>query len=148
MLDISNSMTEIINNTEEYYTSLEIDDNIDVDEIYNEILEYQEKIDFYDNIKPINIDEKLILLAQNDLNTLNSLYENLKEECENIIENNEYEEQLNQDEEFIEGITYYYILNENKKKKERKKLNFQTDKNNQYKVINIWHIFHDIYFKL
>lgn len=120
MLDICNSMNEIINDIEEYYIYNEIIDDADVDKIYNEILEYQEKINYYSNIKPIDIDKKVIRLAYNDLNILNDLYENFKEECETIIENNEYEEKLEQEDEFIDGITSYYIINEHEKKSKNK----------------------------
>ena len=120
MIDICNSMKEIITNAEEFYNSCDELEDIDIDDIYNEILEYKDKINEYGNTKITELSDKLIETAKEDLYEMENLYDNLILEFETIIENKEEQQAENEE---LEGLMTYYALNEiNKKKLKEKEL--------------------------
>lgn len=109
MLEICYSMKEIINNTENFYNSDEVIVDIDIEDIYKEIMSYQEKINYYSNIKIGELSEELIESAKEDLYELENLYENLGLEYEEILENIEEEKLLEQEEDLIDEDNSYFM---------------------------------------
>lgn len=127
MIDICNSMKEIITNAEEFYNSCDELEDIDIDDIYNEILEYKDKINEYGNTKITELSDKLIETAKEDLYEMENLYDNLILEFETIIENKEEQQAENEE---LEGLMTYYALNEinNKKIKEKELEEYELER--------------------
>lgn len=117
MLDACNFMKDIIKNTEEFYASCEVKDDIDIQDMYNEILRYKEKINYYENVKISELSEEIIDAAKEDLGELESLYENLGFEYESVIKKRDEEDELEQEESFEES-SEYFMLNNNQKESE------------------------------
>ena len=74
---------------------------------------YQEKINYYSNIKIGELSEELIESAKEDLYELENLYENLGLEYEGILENIEEEKLLEQEEDLIDEDNSYFINDNN-----------------------------------
>ena len=75
MIAICDTMKEIINNTQEYYDELE--NTEDIEDTYTEIMEYEEKLKKYQNSKITEVNKLLINSAQNGLDDMRSLYDEL-----------------------------------------------------------------------
>lgn len=126
MLAICDSMKEIIKNTEEFYDSCEID-NDDITSMYEEIMNYKDKIDTYGNTKIIDLNEELIETAKDDLYELENLYDNLTLEYEEILSDLETEElEAEDDEAFIIGAAY--LLNEKEKRRRQKQEEYEAER--------------------
>lgn len=126
MLAICDSMKEIIKNTEEFYDSCEIDDD-DITSMYEEIMNYKDKIDTYGNTKIIDLNEELIETAKDDLYELENLYDNLTLEYEEILSDLETEElEAEDDEAFIIGAAY--LLNEKEKRRRQKQEEYEAER--------------------
>lgn len=120
MLAICDSMKEIIENTEEFYNSSEIEDD-DITSMYEEIMTYKDKINTYGNTKIVDLNEELIEMAKDDLYELENLYDNLTLEYKGILSNIETEEseETEDDEAFIIGSAYLLNAQENRKRQEQ-----------------------------
>ena len=127
MLDICNYMKEIINNAEDFYNSCDMQDDIDIEDIYCEIIDYKDKINTYCNTKLTDLSEELIESAKADLFELETLYENLNLEYETILETKQRDERLEQEEMFFAGVTAYHFMNKSKKKKEQEEIELERE---------------------
>lgn len=108
MIAICEAMKEIIDNTQEYYNNLE--DTTEIEDIYSEIMEYEEKLNKYHNSKIIEVNQLLINSAQNDLNDMRSLYDELEIEIDEIEDTAEDED--NDDYEFDEALAAGFVAHE------------------------------------
>ena len=88
MIAICDAMKEIINNTQEYYDELE--NTEDIEDTYTEIMEYEAKLKKYQNSKITEVNQLLINSAQNDLDDMRSLYDELELEIEDFEEEDDY----------------------------------------------------------
>lgn len=126
MLSICDSMKEIIDNAEEFYDSCEIEDD-DITSMYEEIMEYKDKIDTYGNTKIVDLSEALIETAKDDLYELENLYDNLALEYEEILSNAETDELESEDDEaFIVGAAY--LLNEEEKRRRQEQEDYEAER--------------------
>lgn len=126
MLSICDSMQEIIDNTEEFYDSCEIEDD-DITSMYEEIMEYKDKINTYGNTKIVDLNEALIEIAKDDLYELENLYDNLTLEYEEILSNAEVDELEDEDDEaFI--VSAAYLLNEEEKRRRQEQEDYEAER--------------------
>ena len=134
MLAICDSMKEIIENTEEFYDSNEIEDD-DITSMYEEIMTYKDKINTYGNTKIVDLNEELIEMAKDDLYKLENLYDNLSLEYEEILSNVEKEEseETEDDEAFIIGSAY--LLGEEEKRRREEQEDYEAEREN---LRNTW----------
>lgn len=109
MITICDAMEEIINNTQEYYDELE--NTEDIEDTYAEIMEYEEKLNKYQNSKIIEVNQLLINSAQNDLDDMRSLYDELENEIDEI-EEDEDDEDSSDDYEFNEALAAGFVAHE------------------------------------
>lgn len=106
MIAICDAMKEIINNTQEYYD--EIENTEDIEDTYTEIMEYEEKLNKYQNSKITEVNQLLINSAQNDLDDMRSLYDELEIEIDEI----EDDEDSSDDYEFNEALAAVFVAHE------------------------------------
>lgn len=135
MLEICYSMKEIINNAERFYNSDEVIVDIDIEDMYKEIMSYHDKINYYNNIKIGDLSEKLIDSAKEDLYELENLYENLGLEYEGILENIEEEKLLEQEEDLIDDTDNSCFFNDNNDE--------EQDESERDELRKIWGLFDD-----
>lgn len=117
MITICDAMKEILNNTQEYYD--EIENTEDIEDTYTEIMEYEEKLNEYQNSKITEVNQLLINKAQNDLDDMRSLYDELEIEIDEIEEDDE--EESNGNYEFNEALAAGFVAHEMHKNYLRKK---------------------------
>lgn len=115
MIAICDAMKEILNNTQEYYD--EIENTEDIEDTYTEIMEYEEKLNKYQNSKITEVNQLLINSAQNDLDDMRSLYDELEIEIDEI----ENDEDSSDDYEFNEALAAGFVAHEMHKDYLRKK---------------------------
>lgn len=106
MIAICDAMKEIINNAQEYYDELE--NTEDIEDTYTEIMEYEEKLKKYQNSKITEVNQLLINSAQNDLDDMRSLYDELEIEIDEI----EDDEDSSDDYEFNEALAAGFVAHE------------------------------------
>lgn len=104
MISICNAMKEIIENSKEYYDNL--DDTDLIEDVYNEIIDYEEKLSKYQNSKLTELNQSLINSAQLDLDEMRTLYDELEIEIDEDQKGNY--DPWNFEEEDLEEDDYYY----------------------------------------
>lgn len=137
MISICNAMKEIIENTKEYYDNL--DDTDLIEDVYNEIIDYEEKLNKYQNSKLTELNQSLINSAQSDLDDMRTLYDELEIEIEETDE-----EEYNDDYEFNEALVAGFVAHEMHKDYLKRKEQEEYE-NEREELKNTWGLFdHEI----